>query len=383
MTESHDPSEGPNVWRIDALRVLDAAANRASEGLRVVEDFARFVLDDVHLTRLVKELRHDLASACGALPWRDRHVARETQRDVGTTVNTSAESQRADAWAVCSASFERAKQSLRSLEEYSKVASPEVSPQFEKLRYRLYTVEKSIGLTHDSLQRLRDVRLCVLVDGRETIDEFRRLLESLVGAGVEMIQFRDQRLMDAELVERARLLVEMARRFETMNPSPSPARQGRGMPIMVVNDRADIAAAVDADGVHLGQDDLSVKDARRILGPRKLIGTSTHDLQQARAAVLAGANYLGAGPTFPSSTKAFDAFPGLEFLRELSAEVRLPTFAIGGIGLENLPQVLETGTRRVAVRGAVVASTNVEKTVKAFREMLRCGEDSPPATAGG
>ena len=372
MTESHDPSEGPNVWGIDALRVLDAAANRANEGLRVVEDFARFVLDDVHLTRLVKELRHDLASACGALPWRDRHVARETQRDVGTTVSTSAESQRADAWAVCSASFERAKQSLRSLEEYSKVASPEVSTRFENLRYRLYTIEKSIGLTHDSLHRLRDVRLCVLVDGRETIDEFRRLLESLVvslvGAGVEMIQFRDQRLMDAEFVERARLLRQATRDAEVL---------------LIVNDRADIAVAVDADGVHLGQDDLSVKDARRILGPRKLIGVSTHDLQQARAAVLAGANYLGAGPTFPSSTKAFDAFPGLEFLRELSAEIRLPTFAIGGIGLENLPQVLETGTRRVAVSGAVVASTNVRKTVKALREMLRCGEDSPPATAGG
>ncbi len=368
MTESHDPSEGPNVWRIDALRVLDAAANRASEGLRVVEDFARFVLDDAHLTRLVKELRHDLASACGALPWRDRHVARETQRDVGTTVSTSTESQRADAWAVCSASFERAKQSLRSLEEYSKVASPEVSPQFENLRYRLYTVEKSIGLTHDSLHRLRDVRLCVLVDGRETIDEFRRLAESLVSTGVEMIQLRDQRLMDAELVERARLLRQATRDAELL---------------LIVNDRADIAAAVDADGVHLGQDDLSVKDARRILGPRKLIGVSTHDLQQARAAVLAGANYLGAGPTFPSSTKAFDAFPGLEFLRELSAEIRLPTFAIGGIGPENLPQVLDTGVRRVAVRGAVVASTNVRKTVKALREMLRCGEDSPPATAGG
>jgi thiamine-phosphate pyrophosphorylase len=254
------------------------------------------------------------------------------------------------------------------LEEFSKVASPEVSPQFEKLRYRLYTIEKSIGLTHDSLDRLRDVRLCVLVDGRETIDEFRRLLESLVGAGVEMIQLRDQRLTDAELVERGRLLRQATRDAEVL---------------LIVNDRVDIAAAVDADGVHLGQDDLSVKDARKILGPRKLIGVSTHDIQQARAAVLAGADYLGAGPTFPSSTKAFDAFPGLEFLRELSAEIRLPTFAIGGIGPENLPQVLDTGVRRVAVCGAVIGAAEPGAVVKGLHEMLDSTTGSLPATADG
>lgn len=368
MTEFHHPNEGPDISDIDVLRVLDAAANRANEGLRVVEDFTRFVLDDRHLTQLVKELRHDLASACGALPWYDRQAARETQRDVGTTVSTTAENQRADAWAVCSASFGRTKQSLRSLEEYSKVASPEVSSQFEKLRYRTYTIEKSVGITHDSLHRLHDVRLCVLVDGRETIGQFRRLVESLVEAEVGMIQLRDKRLSDAELVERARLLRQ--------------ATRDAGV-LLIVNDRSDIAAAVDADGVHLGQDDLSVKDARKVLGLRKLIGVSTHNIQQARAAVLAGANYLGGGPTFPSSTKEFDAFPGLEFLRELLTEIRLPTFAIGGIGPENLPQVLDVGVRRVAVSSAVVASENPEKSARALCEMLAGGEVSSPATAGG
>ena len=114
-----------------------------------------------------------------------------------------------------------------------------------------------------------------------------------------------------------------------------------------------MAAIVDADGVHFGQEDLSVKDARAIVGTRMLIGVSTHNIDQARAAVLDGANYLGAGPTFPSQTKAFDDFAGLDYLREVAAEIRLPTFAIGGITADNLPEVLAAGITRVAVGAAV------------------------------
>jgi thiamine-phosphate pyrophosphorylase len=368
MSKSHDPSKDPAAAEIGALRVLDAAANRATEGLRVVEDFARFVLDDQHLTRLLKELRHNLAEACGALPSADRHAARETRRDVGTTVSTPAEGQRADAWDVCTASCERVKQSLRSLEEFSKAALPEISSRLESLRYRFYTIEKSLGITHDSVTRLAEVRLCVLIDGRGSIDEFCRLVDSLVAAGVGMIQLRDKRLADAELVERARLLQLQTRESKALS---------------IINDRADIAAAVDADGVHLGQDDLTVKDARAVLGPRKLIGVSTHSIEQARAAVLDGANYLGAGPTFPSSTKSFDAFPRPEFLRQVSTEIRLPTFAIGGIGSENLPEVLEKGIRRVAVGGVVRDTSDPAAAVSGLLDTLSSVDDDPAAAAGG
>jgi len=111
-----------------------------------------------------------------------------------------------------------------------------------------------------------------------------------------------------------------------------------------------------------------VKDARAIVGPRTLIGVSTHSIEQARAAIAAGANYLGAGPTFPSATKPFDDFPGLEFLREIAADIRLPTFAIGGINHENLPQVLDTGIQRVAISSAVAAAHD---PAEAARELLR------------
>ena len=170
-----------------------------------------------------------------------------------------------------------------------------------------------------------------------------------------MIQLRDKHLDDRELVDRGRLLRKLTRGTNTL---------------AIVNDRADIAAAVQADGVHLGQEDLSVKDARAIVGTRMLVGVSTHNIEQARAAVLDGANYLGAGPTFPSRTKAFDAFAGLEFLREMAAEIRLPTFAIGGIDAENLPEVLAAGIERVAVSGAVTGKGRAAEAALAARELL-------------
>ncbi|TWU21927.1 thiamine phosphate synthase [Bythopirellula polymerisocia] len=347
------------------FRVLDAAANRALEGARVVEDFCRFVLDDAHLTRLVKELRHDLAPALVTLPRESRHAQRETQQDIGTEISTPSEATRTDAWDVCQASSERVKQSLRSLEEFSKTISPEIASRFEALRYQWYTIEKSLSATHTSRSRLGDVRLCVLVDGRESIEAFAELVQQLADAGVDMIQLRDKTLGDRELVKRASLLREISCSHE-------PA------PLVIINDRADIATAANADGAHLGQDDLNVKAARAIIGPRKLIGVSTHNIEQARAAVLDGANYIGVGPTFPSQTKSFDQFPGTELLKQVAAEISLPAFAIGGLTLESLPEVLKTGITRVAVSGAVVGADNPRAALTVLLNTLTRDESIPP-----
>jgi thiamine-phosphate pyrophosphorylase len=139
----------------------------------------------------------------------------------------------------------------------------------------------------------------------------------------------------------------------------------------MINDRADIAAAVDADGVHVGQEDLPVKELRTIVGTRMLIGVSTHNIEQARAAVLDGANYLGAGPTFSSQTKTFESFAGLDYLRAVSAEIRLPTFAIGGITATNLSEVLEAGVTRVAVGSAVTAAPEPASAARELFGMLK------------
>ncbi len=157
------------------LRVLDAAANRAREGLRVVEDYTRFVLDDRHLTQLCKQLRHDLSDALRRVSPEQRLAARETQADVGTVLSTAAEQSRADAAGVLAANFARLQESLRSLEEFGKLSDAGPAAVFKQLRYRAYTLQRAVDITRGSIDRLADARLYVLIDGRPSPEEFERL----------------------------------------------------------------------------------------------------------------------------------------------------------------------------------------------------------------
>jgi thiamine-phosphate pyrophosphorylase len=227
----------------------------------------------------------------------------------------------------------------------------------------------------------------VLIDGRGSEAEFAALVREFVAAGVGILQLRDKSLPVRELVERARLLVQSVRDLGASS-SPDQAWSGlaganapRRSPLAIINDRPAVAAAVDADGVHVGQDDFTVKDARAVVGPRKLIGVSTHSLEQARQAVLDGANYIGVGPTFPSTTKKFDAFPGLELLRAVAAEIRLPAFAIGGINADNVADVAATGFTRVAVSGAVTSAASASTAAQRLLALLSPSAVVSPPTS--
>lgn len=345
-----DDSAAMAVWRI-----LDANLNRGGEALRVIEEFLRFALDDAHLSRLCKELRHDFFAVAAGIPTVNLLAARDTPADVGTQISTAAEFARADLSDVLAANFQRLVQSLRCLEEYGKISHPAAAAGFESLRYRAYTLQAAVVNSADSLARLAGARLYVLIDGRESESQCRSLAEALVAAGVDVLQLRDKRLDDRTLVARARAV--------------RAATRGTGT-LFVMNDRPDIAVVADADGVHVGQEEMSARDARRIVGPRRLVGVSTHDLGQARQAVLDGANYIGCGPTFPSTTKAFAAFAGLDFLRAVAAEICLPAFAIGGIDAGNLDQVLQTGFTRIAVSGAVCEAGDPAVNVARLLTML-------------
>lgn len=337
------------------LRILDAAANRGREGLRVVEDWLRFGLDDAHLTACLKQIRHDLAAALTPMPWEQRLAARDTQADVGTAIHTASESCRQNVAEVLTANFLRLQESLRTLEEFGKLFDPAIGQAIGQIRYRTYTVQRAVDATRAGLDRLATARLYVLLDGRSSCGEFDALSTRLIEAGVDVIQFRDKRLPDRELIDRARRLRRLTRGTATL---------------FIVNDRPDVAALVRADGVHVGQDELSVKDARTIVGPEALVGVSTHSIGQARQAVLDGANYIGVGPTFPSGTKRFEHFPGVELLRAVAAEIRLPAFAIGGITRENIEQVLAAGFSRVAVSGAIVEAEDPGQAAEEIRAEL-------------
>lgn len=334
---------GPLTTDYGPLRIIDAAANRAREGLRVVEDFVRFVWDDRHLMRQLKALRHDLAAVLAMLDSQDLLGSRDTSGDVGTTVSTAAEQQRPNLASVVTANFKRLQESLRSIEEFGKVIDPEMAKRVEQLRYRGYTLERAVGAASFGLERLANARLYVLIDGRSSLAEFNALAHELIASGVDVLQLRDKKLADTELLSRAQRLRELAAGTRTL---------------FIVNDRPDLAVLAGADGVHVGQEELPVRECRAIVGPRALIGVSTHSLEQARQAVLDGANYIGVGPTFASRTKPFDNshLRGVELLRTVRAEIGLPAFAIGGIDRTNLHEVLAIGLTRIAVSGAVLSA---------------------------
>jgi thiamine-phosphate pyrophosphorylase len=345
-----DPPSGSVLFRI-----LDAAANRAREGLRVVEDYARFGLNDVALTAELKTLRHDLAGALAHLPAAALLASRDTPGDVGTAISTTSEALREGIDGVLAANLKRLQEALRSLEEYGKLVSPAVGPSLERLRYRSYSIEQRVQLGSRPRRLLVDARLYVLVDGRATLDEFTELLKTLIASGVDVIQLRDKSLPDAALIERGQRARELTRDSQTL---------------FIMNDRADLALASEADGVHVGQDELPVAHARSMLGQGSLVGVSTHSLEQACQAARQAADYIGVGPVFRSGTKDFASFPGLELLREVRSHTQLPAFAIGGIDLGNVSRVLETGFRRIAVSGAVCRASDPAAAVARLRVAL-------------
>ena len=340
---------------LNVARVVDAGANRAREALRVLEDYARFVLDDTFLTGQLKALRHDLTALLEPLPPYVLLSARDTQGDVGTALSTTGELNRADTQAVVLANAKRLQEALRSLEEFGKTLLPELGGRLEQMRYRSYTLERALVLGGLARDRLADARLYVLVTDALCRASLVGTVKEAVLGGAQVIQLREKAVDDRTLLERAREVRAITREHGVL---------------FIVNDRPDIALASEADGVHLGEDDLPVQAARRVLGPRALIGVSTHDVEQVRRAVLDGASYLGVGPTFPSKTKGFEAFAGLEFVRQAAAETSLPAFVLGGVTLENVGEVLAAGGRRIAVSHAICAADDARAVAARFRAAL-------------
>jgi thiamine-phosphate diphosphorylase len=188
--------------------------------------------------------------------------------------------------------------------------------------------------------------------GRSSVE----VAEALLAAGVRLIQYRDKQASSRELYASARQVAECV-------------RQAGG--IFIVNDRADIARAVDADGVHVGQDDLPVESARALLGPGKLVGYSTHVLEQVREADASSADYIAFGPIFPTASKANpDRVVGLSGLREARKATRKPLVAIGGISLETARAVIEAGADSIAVISALVGASDIRARAEEFLKQV-------------
>jgi thiamine-phosphate pyrophosphorylase len=179
----------------------------------------------------------------------------------------------------------------------------------------------------------------------------------VLAGGVDVIQLREKGLTDRELLKRAREVRILTARAKAR---------------FILNDRPDLARLAGADGVHLGQEDVTVRDARRIVGPNLLIGVSTHGRAQLDAALLSGAGYLGVGPVFTSATKEFSEpeLAGLAFVQAAAETTNLPWFAIGGITEQNVQRVLDAGATRIAVSAAVVKADRPRRAAERLKARL-------------
>jgi len=325
--------------------MLDANLNRAREGLRVLEDISRFVLDDLPLTREFRQLRLELIVGT------PEDVALLSGRDVGGDVGAGRPSGgRGGLPSVVLANAKRAEEALRVLEEGATVEGWDPSP-FQKARLALYDLEKRLlGLVLRKEKRQRVSGLYLVLDrpflkGRDEVEAARAAIKG----GARVLQLRDRTGEKGEMLAVASKLRELC------------AREGV---LFIVNDHLDLALATGADGLHLGQTDLPLKEARRLLPIDSLLGLSCHSAEEAKAAEEAGADYVALGSIFPTTSKEKARVIGLETLARASKSISLPIVAIGGINQENVAQVLQAGAGAVAVISAVLGSPDIEAAAR-------------------
>ena len=348
-------------------RILDANVNRAREAMRVMEDAARFALEDEAICAELKQLRHDLRAALAPLPEGWLEANRHTPGDVGARLSTEAEMSRGNLADIVIAAGKRLTEALRVIEEMSKTMNVDLAREIERLRYRAYDVDQKLSLRLGS-SRATQWRLCLILTRALCRRPWQHVLQRAINAGAKCVQVREKAMEDVELMQHVRDVLEIAR------PACVP---------VIVNDRADVALASGADGVHLGQSDLSVSDVRRIAGRTLIVGASTHDLREAKRAVEDGADYCGVGAMFASSTKQRKP-SGPDYLRSfIERYPDVSHLAIGGIDAENIARVIEAGARSVAVSAAICGAEDPGAITHALVAAFDVAAAALPARVGG
>ena len=322
------------------LSLIDANLNRAKEGLRVTEDIARFVLANKKLTKKLKKLRHQITLAgisVGKLV-----LSRKT--DVGARLENRMERLRKDYYDIVRANFCRTAEALRVLEEFSKLTNVKASKEFKKIRFQLYLLEKE--MIKELNKNTFKSGLYLIVCPERTPNCIKVIQEGIKG-GVEIVQLRAKEMTDNKILALARRIRAITKKAGVF---------------FIINDRIDIALAADVDGVHLGQDDLPIKEAKQLLED-KIIGISTHSVSEALKAQKEGADYIGLGPIFYTETKIRQAL-GIKIITRVRRAIKIPIVAIGVINKDNAQEVLKAGADCVAVISAICNAKNVAKAAR-------------------
>jgi len=364
------------------LRIIDANCNRLMEGLRVVEEIARFMLDDKDLTGKIKALRGRVKQGIELIGEGDDLIGtRDSMSDVGKHMYPGSEAERSDISRIITSNIKRAEEAARVLEEFGKLSNKNAGKAFKSIRFDLYTIEKELTSRLSTClagrqavdRRLLDFDLYVVTDPdvlgkRSPLDAVKQVIKG----GAKIVQLRDKKAPTGQYYKWA---VQIA-----------PLCKKAGV-AFIVNDYIDICMAVGADGIHLGQDDVPVSAARKLLGSGKLIGLSTHSYDQAMKGIRSGADYISIGPIFSTASKPNTKPLGLDLLKKIvKATGRspnpIPFVAIGGINNDNIADVAKSSPR-VAVIRAAIGDRDIAGEVKKLRRKMKCsvvGRSRPART---
>lgn len=330
-------------------RIIDANLNRATEGLRVIEEIARFILSDTELSARLKTIRHELQKFFD-VEYDNLLDSRDTLNDVGCNIINPDKKESLDS--IFKANFKRVEEAFRVLNQYASLD--------DSYRYRIYTIEKEmrskLKLDYKKIF-LHDKKLYLVTnsDNFESDEIFLDKVALSIKSGVDIVQLREKNTTSKRFIYLAQRIRELASHFGAA---------------FIVNDRVDIAKISNADGVHLGQDDIPVSYAREILGDNAIIGVSTHCPEHAKKAITDGADYIGVGPVFKTPTKPSKDPVGLEYVKWAADNVNIPFFAIGSIDTANIKEVVQAGAKRVAVIRAIMYADDIESNCKILKSAL-------------
>ncbi|MCK4904806.1 thiamine phosphate synthase [bacterium] len=335
-------------------RVIDANINRAREGIRVIEDELRFIFEKKELSERLRSLRHEISRVPLLLNMSSIKLlaSRQSQADIG---KNRKEKKRNNIQEIIASNFSRVEESIRVLEEYSKLINLKVTDKIKKIRFDLYNIQKKIQLSIYRKELTSKLGLYIITDEKIAGKSNAKIVIEAVKGGADTIQLRDKTCSDKKLYTEAKKIRNLI-----------PQRI-----LFIVNDRVDIALAVEADGVHLGKDDLSITEAREIIGEDKIIGISCDSVKEAIKAEKDGADYVALGPVFPTTTKKDIPFPlGIKIIKEVKKKISIPIIAIGGINEKNIGEVLKSGADSVAVISAVLKCKIIRERIKILKKKI-------------
>jgi thiamine-phosphate pyrophosphorylase len=338
-------------------RIIDANFNRAREAIRVIEEYCRFALNSGPLTGRAKRIRHELSSVMGKLDEGRLIASRDTLGDVGLGGTVDEQLVRGNLRDCFTAGCKRLTEALRALAETIQTQDRPGAEMIEKLRYAAYTLEKDIFLFSDASEKFKSVRLYVIITSNLPADVLSLACKCVAG-GADCIQLRAKNIEDDKLFATAVAFVQICKDAGVLS---------------IINDRVDVAVASGADGVHLGQNDLPIKQARKLQLAPLIIGKSTHSLKQLRIACKELPTYVALGPVFTTDTKPPAPAVGLGYVKQgidVFADTGIGSVAVGGITPENVEDVLKTGAGAIAVCAAVTRVADPAAACRALKDKI-------------